>query len=63
MSKTALNMVTAMYAKELFDTPIKVNAANPGRLVAQSRPVAQIAKAWETFHWPPAGTSVRTTRF
>lgn len=29
-SKTALNMVTAMYAKELWDTPIKVNAANPG---------------------------------
>ncbi len=29
-SKTALDMVTAMYAKELRDTPIKVNAANPG---------------------------------
>jgi NAD(P)-dependent dehydrogenase (short-subunit alcohol dehydrogenase family) len=29
-SKTALNMVTAMYAKELRDTNIKVNAANPG---------------------------------
>ena len=29
-SKTALNMVTAMYAKEFKDTPIKVNAANPG---------------------------------
>ena len=29
-SKTALNMVTAMYAKELRDTPIRVNAANPG---------------------------------
>jgi NAD(P)-dependent dehydrogenase (short-subunit alcohol dehydrogenase family) len=29
-SKTALNMVTALYAKELWDTPIKVNAANPG---------------------------------
>ncbi|MGE5134137.1 MAG: SDR family oxidoreductase [Gemmatimonadota bacterium] len=29
-SKTALNMVTAMYAKELKDTAIKVNAANPG---------------------------------
>jgi len=29
-SKTALNMVTAMYAKRLWDTPIKVNAANPG---------------------------------
>lgn len=29
-SKTALNMVTAMYAKELRETPIKVNAANPG---------------------------------
>jgi NAD(P)-dependent dehydrogenase (short-subunit alcohol dehydrogenase family) len=29
-SKTALNMVTAMYAKELHDTPILVNAANPG---------------------------------
>jgi NAD(P)-dependent dehydrogenase (short-subunit alcohol dehydrogenase family) len=29
-SKTALNMVTVMYAKELKDTPIKVNAANPG---------------------------------
>ena len=28
-SKTALNMVTAMYAKELAGTPIKVNAANP----------------------------------
>jgi NAD(P)-dependent dehydrogenase (short-subunit alcohol dehydrogenase family) len=30
VSKTALNMVTVMYAKELADTPIKVNAANPG---------------------------------
>lgn len=29
-SKTALNMVTAMYAKELRNTAIKVNAANPG---------------------------------
>jgi NAD(P)-dependent dehydrogenase (short-subunit alcohol dehydrogenase family) len=29
-SKTALNMVTVMYSKELKDTPIKVNAANPG---------------------------------
>ena len=29
-SKAALNMVTAMYAKELRATPIKVNAANPG---------------------------------
>jgi NAD(P)-dependent dehydrogenase (short-subunit alcohol dehydrogenase family) len=29
-SKTALNMVTVCYAKELAGTPIKVNAANPG---------------------------------
>jgi NAD(P)-dependent dehydrogenase (short-subunit alcohol dehydrogenase family) len=29
-SKTALNMVTAMYAKELRETGILVNAANPG---------------------------------
>lgn len=29
-SKAALNMVTAMYAKELAGTPIRVNAANPG---------------------------------
>jgi len=29
-SKTALNMVTLMYAKELWETAIKVNAANPG---------------------------------
>jgi len=29
-SKAALNMLTVMYAKELRDTPIKVNAANPG---------------------------------
>jgi NAD(P)-dependent dehydrogenase (short-subunit alcohol dehydrogenase family) len=29
-SKSALNMVTAMYAKELRDTLVKVNAANPG---------------------------------
>lgn len=29
-SKTALNMVTVSYAKELLETPIKVNAANPG---------------------------------
>jgi NAD(P)-dependent dehydrogenase (short-subunit alcohol dehydrogenase family) len=29
-SKSALNMATLMYAKELRDTPIKVNAANPG---------------------------------
>jgi NAD(P)-dependent dehydrogenase (short-subunit alcohol dehydrogenase family) len=29
-SKTAVNMITALYAKELWDTPIKVNAANPG---------------------------------
>jgi NAD(P)-dependent dehydrogenase (short-subunit alcohol dehydrogenase family) len=29
-SKSALNMVTAIYAKELRDTPVKVNAANPG---------------------------------
>jgi NAD(P)-dependent dehydrogenase (short-subunit alcohol dehydrogenase family) len=29
-SKAALNMITAMYAKELRDTPVKVNAANPG---------------------------------
>ena len=29
-SKAALNMVTLMYAKELWSTPIKVNSANPG---------------------------------
>jgi NAD(P)-dependent dehydrogenase (short-subunit alcohol dehydrogenase family) len=29
-SKAALNMITVMYAKELRDTPVKVNAANPG---------------------------------
>ena len=29
-SKTALNMVTVMYAKELRESGIKVNAANPG---------------------------------
>ncbi|MEU4546346.1 SDR family oxidoreductase [Nonomuraea dietziae] len=29
-SKAALNMVTVSYAKELWDTAIKVNAANPG---------------------------------
>lgn len=29
-SKAAVNMLTAMYARELRDTPIKVNAANPG---------------------------------
>jgi NAD(P)-dependent dehydrogenase (short-subunit alcohol dehydrogenase family) len=29
-SKAALNMVTAMYAKELRGTRVKVNAANPG---------------------------------
>ncbi|WAX76380.1 SDR family oxidoreductase [Streptomyces sp. KMM 9044] len=29
-SKTALNAITVAYAKELRDTPIKVNAAHPG---------------------------------
>lgn len=29
-SKAAVNMVTVLYALELEDTPIKVNAANPG---------------------------------
>jgi NAD(P)-dependent dehydrogenase (short-subunit alcohol dehydrogenase family) len=29
-SKAAVDMLTVMYAKELRDTPIKVNAANPG---------------------------------
>ncbi len=29
-SKAALNMVTAMYAKELRNSRMKVNAANPG---------------------------------
>ncbi|MFI6496062.1 SDR family oxidoreductase [Nonomuraea typhae] len=29
-SKSALNMITVAYAKELACTPIKVNAANPG---------------------------------
>ena len=29
-SKSVLNMITALYAKELRDTPVKVNAANPG---------------------------------
>jgi NAD(P)-dependent dehydrogenase (short-subunit alcohol dehydrogenase family) len=29
-SKSALNMITAMYARELRDTAIKANAANPG---------------------------------
>ena len=30
VSKTAANMVTAQYAKELWNTPIKVNAVCPG---------------------------------
>ncbi len=29
-SKTALNVATVSFAKELWDTPIKVNAADPG---------------------------------
>ena len=29
-AKSALNMITALYARELSGTPIKVNAANPG---------------------------------
>jgi NAD(P)-dependent dehydrogenase (short-subunit alcohol dehydrogenase family) len=29
-SKSALNAVTAQFAKELRDTPIRVNAADPG---------------------------------
>ncbi|MDP4508324.1 SDR family oxidoreductase [Nonomuraea turcica] len=29
-SKSALNMITVLYARELKDTAIKVNAANPG---------------------------------
>ena len=29
-SKAALNMITAIYARDLRDTPIKVNAATPG---------------------------------
>jgi len=29
-SKTALNAVTVQFANALFDTPIKINAANPG---------------------------------
>jgi NAD(P)-dependent dehydrogenase (short-subunit alcohol dehydrogenase family) len=29
-SKSALNMITVCYAKELMGTAIKVNAANPG---------------------------------
>jgi NAD(P)-dependent dehydrogenase (short-subunit alcohol dehydrogenase family) len=29
-SKAALNMVTVAYARELWDTPVKVNAAAPG---------------------------------
>jgi NAD(P)-dependent dehydrogenase (short-subunit alcohol dehydrogenase family) len=29
-SKSALNMVTVAYAKELWDTPSKVNATDPG---------------------------------
>jgi NAD(P)-dependent dehydrogenase (short-subunit alcohol dehydrogenase family) len=29
-SKSALNMITLSYARELRDTPIKVNAGNPG---------------------------------
>lgn len=29
-SKSALNMITVAYAKELWDTPIKVNAVDPG---------------------------------
>jgi NAD(P)-dependent dehydrogenase (short-subunit alcohol dehydrogenase family) len=29
-SKSALNMLTVSYAKELWDTPIKVNSIDPG---------------------------------
>jgi NAD(P)-dependent dehydrogenase (short-subunit alcohol dehydrogenase family) len=31
-SKTALNAVTAHYARDLADTPIKVNGAAPGHV-------------------------------
>ena len=41
-SKTALNMITAMYAKELRDTPIKVNAANPGYTEDRSEPQQRV---------------------
>jgi NAD(P)-dependent dehydrogenase (short-subunit alcohol dehydrogenase family) len=58
-SNAALNMLTAMYAKELRGTPVKVNAANPGytatdfndhrglRLVAQGAEPACISpRCW-----------------
>jgi NAD(P)-dependent dehydrogenase (short-subunit alcohol dehydrogenase family) len=50
-SKAALNMVTAMYAKELKDTPIKVNAASPGYCATD-------LNAHRGFRAPEQGTQV-----
>lgn len=56
-SKSALNMITALYAKELRGMPVKVNAVNPGYTATDLnrhsgfRSVAEGAEAAST--WPP----------
>jgi NAD(P)-dependent dehydrogenase (short-subunit alcohol dehydrogenase family) len=50
-SKSALNMVTAMYARELAGTAIKVNAANPGYCATD-------LNAHSGFRTPAEGASV-----
>jgi NAD(P)-dependent dehydrogenase (short-subunit alcohol dehydrogenase family) len=45
-SKSALNSVTVSYANELRDTPIKVNAADPGYCKTDLN--------WNTGYLPPA---------
>ena len=66
VSKSALNMVTAMYAKELAGTTVKVNAANPGYcatdLNGHSGPRTAAEGASSACTWRPCPPTARPAR-
>jgi NAD(P)-dependent dehydrogenase (short-subunit alcohol dehydrogenase family) len=59
-SKAALNMATLQFAYELRDTPIKVNAANPGLVATDLGGAggAEIFKGQAGFHTPEEGARI-----
>jgi NAD(P)-dependent dehydrogenase (short-subunit alcohol dehydrogenase family) len=59
-SKTAVNALTVTFAKELRDTPIKVNAADPGYSLGHQASVSHTVGI--ALRGRPTTTTVRRPR-
>ena len=63
-SKAALNAITVEFTKELAETPIKVNAADPGFTISAPDPASARIRPWYTRTIDPfmkIGSNIMTT--